>query len=138
MVCGGVSGIESRTPHGLEPSTCSGSSWLLPHTWVANGALSLDGERFVLGGLGRRVTVVAEDDHCVLRLPGKHVTVVATAAAPAEAFVELAGLTEGVAWMASAGVRVGVVAGGGAACGVRDVGARILRPGPFRRGSFLR
>ena len=38
IVCGGVSGIESRTPHGLLPSTCSGSSWLVPHTWVANGA----------------------------------------------------------------------------------------------------
>ena len=38
MVSGGVSGIESRTPHGLSPSTCSGSSWLFPHTWVANGA----------------------------------------------------------------------------------------------------
>ena len=38
MVCGGVSGMESRTPHGLLPSTCSGSSWLVPHTWVANGA----------------------------------------------------------------------------------------------------
>ena len=38
MVSGGVSGIESRTPHGLPPSTCRGSSWLVPHTWVANGA----------------------------------------------------------------------------------------------------
>jgi hypothetical protein len=56
--------------------------------WLANGALSLDGERHVLGGLGRRVTVVAEDDHCVVRLPGRHVTVIATASAPAEAFVE--------------------------------------------------
>jgi hypothetical protein len=56
--------------------------------WVANGALSLDGERLVLGGLGRRVTVVADDDHCVLRLPGKGATVTATAAAPAGAFVE--------------------------------------------------
>ncbi|TFV83463.1 hypothetical protein [Blastococcus sp. CT_GayMR16] len=56
--------------------------------WVANGALSLDGERLALGGLGRRVTVVAEEDHCVLRLPGKGVTVIAAAAAPAEAFVE--------------------------------------------------
>jgi hypothetical protein len=56
--------------------------------WVANGALSLDGERLVLGGLGRRVTVVADDDHCVLRLPGKGVMVTATAAAPADAFVE--------------------------------------------------
>ena len=57
--------------------------------WVANGALE-PGRRAVpvLGGLGRRVTVVAEDDHCVLRLPGKHVTVIATAAAPAKAFVE--------------------------------------------------
>lgn len=56
--------------------------------WVANGALSLDGERFVLGGLGRRVTVVADDDHCVLRLPGKGLTVTASAAAPADAFAE--------------------------------------------------
>ena len=38
IVCGGVSGIESRTPHGLLPSTCSGSSWLVPHPCVANGA----------------------------------------------------------------------------------------------------
>ena len=36
-MAGGVSGTESRTPHGLSPSTCSGSSWLVPHTWVANG-----------------------------------------------------------------------------------------------------
>jgi hypothetical protein len=56
--------------------------------WVANGVLSLHGERLVLGGLGRRVAVVADDDHCVLRLPGKDVTVTATAAAPADAFVE--------------------------------------------------
>lgn len=56
--------------------------------WVANGVLSLDGERLVLGGLGRRVAVAADDDHCVLRLPGKDVTVTATAAAPADAFVE--------------------------------------------------
>ena len=38
MVCGGVSGMESRTPHGDSPSTCSGSSRVLPQTWVANGA----------------------------------------------------------------------------------------------------
>ncbi len=38
MVWGGVSGIESRTPHALLPSTCSGSSWLAPQTCVANGA----------------------------------------------------------------------------------------------------
>jgi hypothetical protein len=56
--------------------------------WVANGALSLDGERLVLGGLGRRVSVAAEDDACVLHVPGKDVTVTATAAAPADAFVE--------------------------------------------------
>jgi hypothetical protein len=55
--------------------------------WVANGALSLDGERHVLGGLGRRAAVVADGDHCVLRLPGKGVTVTAAAAAPADAFV---------------------------------------------------
>ncbi len=38
MVCGGVNGMESRTPQGLLPSTWSGSSWLVPHVCVANGA----------------------------------------------------------------------------------------------------
>jgi hypothetical protein len=43
--------------------------WLTP--WVANGALSLDGRRIPLGGLGARGTLVAETPrHCRLSLPG--------------------------------------------------------------------
>ena len=54
--------------------------------WIANGALSLDGERFVLGGLGGRVAVAETEDTCVLRLPGKGATVTASVSAPADAF----------------------------------------------------
>jgi hypothetical protein len=56
--------------------------------WVANGALSLGGRRIRLGGLGRRVSVSAADDRCSLQIPGAGVTVYASAAAPAEDFVE--------------------------------------------------
>jgi len=39
--------------------------------WVANGALSIDGERHQLGGLGARGLLVAETpQHCALSLPG--------------------------------------------------------------------
>jgi hypothetical protein len=54
--------------------------------WVANGAISLDGERLALGGLGRRVGVTAADDGCVLRLPGPACTVSASVSAPHDAF----------------------------------------------------
>jgi hypothetical protein len=54
--------------------------------WVANGAISLDGERLPLGGLGRRPGVAACEDACVLRLPGPGVVVTASAAAPAGDF----------------------------------------------------
>jgi hypothetical protein len=85
--------------HGLAFEGRGADSWLdvgvgrialgpVTTPWIANGAVSLDGERFALGGLTRRVLVSAEDDHCVLRLPGKDVTVTATAAAPGDAFVE--------------------------------------------------
>jgi hypothetical protein len=41
--------------------------------WVANGALSLGGERYRIGGLGRRGLRVQESaDRCELRLPGAH------------------------------------------------------------------
>lgn len=56
--------------------------------WVANGAVSLGGERIPLGGLGRRVSVDAAADRCVLRIPGAGVMVSATASAPSDAFVE--------------------------------------------------
>ena len=85
--------------HGLAFEGRGSDTWLdvavariglgpLTTPWVANGALSLDGERILLGGLGRRATVVADDDHCVLRLPGSGATITATAAAPPGAFVE--------------------------------------------------
>ena len=88
--------------------------------WVANGALSLDGERLALGGLGRRVTVVADDDHCVLRPPGKGVTVTATAAAPSDAFVEWD-------YPGPDGSQRRVVN-----CSVADLTVRIERPGAAR------
>jgi hypothetical protein len=56
--------------------------------WIANGAVSLAGRRFPLGGPGRRVSVFAADDRCSLRIHGSGVTVNASAAAPADAFVE--------------------------------------------------
>jgi hypothetical protein len=54
--------------------------------WVANGAISLAGERLPLGGLGRRPGVTADEDGCVLRLPGRDVVVTASASAPDQAF----------------------------------------------------
>jgi hypothetical protein len=52
--------------------------------WVANGALSLDGRRYRLGGLGARGLSVAETaDRCALRLPGERgLTVQARIAVP--------------------------------------------------------
>jgi hypothetical protein len=55
--------------------------------WIANGAVSLGGERIPLGGLGRRVSVDAAADRCDLRIPGAGVTVRATVSAPSDAFV---------------------------------------------------
>ena len=57
--------------------------------WVANGAISLAGHRYALGGLGRGVRVAAADDRCSLVIPGPRRTVVgATVSAPRTAFVE--------------------------------------------------
>jgi hypothetical protein len=56
--------------------------------WVANGALSIEGERIPLGGLGRRVSVAASSEHCELRMPGPGATVSTSVTAPPEAFVE--------------------------------------------------
>jgi hypothetical protein len=55
--------------------------------WIASGAVSLDGRRFRLGGPGRRVAVLAQDDRCSLRIPGQGVRVDVSASAPADAFV---------------------------------------------------
>lgn len=54
--------------------------------WIANGAISLDGERLPLGGLGRRPGVAACDDAGVLRLTGQQVVVTTSVAAPDGAF----------------------------------------------------
>ena len=56
--------------------------------WIATGAVSLDGRRFRLGGPGRRVPVLAEDDRCSLRIPGSGARVDVSASAPADAFAE--------------------------------------------------
>ena len=56
--------------------------------WVANGAVSVDGDRIRIGGLGRRVTVDAAADRCDLRLPATGATVAASVSAPPAAFVE--------------------------------------------------
>jgi hypothetical protein len=55
--------------------------------WVANGALSLAGERHALGGLGRRVEVDESPDSCAFTLPGKGMRVRGTVSAPRERFV---------------------------------------------------
>ncbi|MGY1803614.1 hypothetical protein ACI78T_10055 [Blastococcus sp. SYSU D00922] len=61
----------------------------LTSPWVANGALSVGGHRYVLGGLRRRVRVEASDDRCSVLIPGpRGIVVGATASAPPEAFVE--------------------------------------------------
>ncbi|MFI5009408.1 MAG: hypothetical protein ACHQDY_03945 [Solirubrobacterales bacterium] len=59
--------------------------WMTP--WVANGALSLDGRRLALGGLGARGLLVAETpQRCRLSLPGPDgMTVDAHIDTPAEA-----------------------------------------------------
>jgi hypothetical protein len=55
--------------------------------WIANGALSLDGERIALGGPGRRVRIDERPDHCDFAIPGKGVEVRGTVSAPRERFV---------------------------------------------------
>jgi hypothetical protein len=54
--------------------------------WIANGAISIDGQRRPLGGPVRRVGVTAAEDGCMLRLTGPAVVVTASASAPDEAF----------------------------------------------------
>ena len=55
--------------------------------WVGNGALSLDGRRHPLGGLGRRVPVREAPGRCEFVLPGRGVTVRGTVAAEPKDFV---------------------------------------------------
>jgi hypothetical protein len=55
--------------------------------WIANGALSVAGERHVLGGPRRRVEVDESADSCAFLLPGKGMRVRGTVSAPRERFV---------------------------------------------------
>ena len=55
--------------------------------WIANGAISLAGERHVLGGPGRRVEVGESPDSCAFLLPGRGMRVRGTVSAPRDRFV---------------------------------------------------
>jgi hypothetical protein len=61
--------------------------WTTP--WIANGVLSLAGERHVIGGIERaRATKVHEQpDRAVFTLPGKEMTIRGEVSAPRERFV---------------------------------------------------
>ena len=72
--------------HGLGFDGAGEGTWLdaaigrvkvgrLTTPWIANGALSVDGERIALGGLGRRAQVSERPDRCEFMLPGKGVRV---------------------------------------------------------------
>jgi hypothetical protein len=85
--------------HGLGFDDAGPNTWLdvavarirlgpLLTPWIANGAVSLDGERLRLGGPGRRVAVDETPDRCELRIPGPGGTVTASVSAPSGAFVE--------------------------------------------------
>jgi hypothetical protein len=52
--------------------------------WIANGAISLDGERLALGGLGRsrRPRVAEAADHLDFAVPGREIVVAGRASAP--------------------------------------------------------
>jgi hypothetical protein len=50
--------------------------------WVANGALTLDGRRYRLGGLRRRVEVDARPEFCSARLGGSGASISVSARAP--------------------------------------------------------
>jgi hypothetical protein len=55
--------------------------------WIANGALSVAGERHVLGGPRRRVEVDESPDSCAFLIPGQGMRVRGTVSAPRERFV---------------------------------------------------
>ncbi|HYZ28734.1 MAG TPA: hypothetical protein VE570_06730 [Thermoleophilaceae bacterium] len=61
--------------------------WTTP--WIANGALSLQGERHQIGGIAKaRATVIDEHpDRCAFTLPGADVTLRGEVSAPRERFV---------------------------------------------------
>ena len=79
--------------HGLGFEDAGEATWLdvaigrvkigpLTTPWIANGALSVDGERLALGGLGRRAKVSERPDRCEFMLPGAGTTVRGEVRAP--------------------------------------------------------
>lgn len=54
----------------------------VPVPWTAFGAISLEGHRIQLGGLGRRVSVTASELACSLVVPGRGATVTVEASSP--------------------------------------------------------
>src|SRR5919201_4698998 len=84
--------------HGLGFDGASDATWFdaaigrvkvgpLTTPWIANGALSIDGERHALGGLGKRVEVRESPERCQLTLGGAGVVVRGSVGAPAKDFV---------------------------------------------------
>jgi hypothetical protein len=84
--------------HGLALEGASDATWFdaaigrvklgpLTTPWVGNGALSLDGERFTLGGLGKRVKVDETPERCEFTLGGAGITVRGSVEAPRKDFV---------------------------------------------------
>ena len=55
--------------------------------WLANGAISLAGERHALGGPGRRIQVEESPESCAFMLSGRGMRVRGTVSAPRERFV---------------------------------------------------
>jgi hypothetical protein len=84
--------------HGLGFEGSSEATWLdaaigrikmgpVTTPWVGNGCLSLDGEHFALGGLGKRTNVRESPERCEFTLPGRGVTVRGSVEAPRKDFV---------------------------------------------------
>jgi hypothetical protein len=81
-------GFEGASPHTwLDVAVARVRIGPLLTPWVANGAVSVGGERIRVGGLGRPVAVDAAPDRCRLRIPAAGATVSATVSAPSAAFV---------------------------------------------------
>lgn len=82
--------LHGITPEGDWLDAAIGRVKLGPATtpWIANGVLSLAGDRHALGGPGRRVRVEESPDHCTFLLAGRGgLEVRGTVSAPRERFV---------------------------------------------------
>jgi hypothetical protein len=84
--------------HGLGFEGASDATWLdaaigriklgpVTTPWVGNGVLSLDGDRFAVGGLGKRSKVREKPERCEFTLPGDGITLRGTVGAPKKDFV---------------------------------------------------